>query len=218
MLSAIENAIIARIASAPHEMLGYRLKTVGSCSGQPETEEELAKIANVLPCALVTCMGVAHATDHGTHYAEQGTFAVLCIARSPRNERATRHGGMPGEVGTYQMRDDVLALLCGQTLGLGGQISPLAPYGTRILVNDDLRRLSMSIVVVEFITTWNHPVPADAPLAALPDGLQGAQSPAQAVAAASGITDFKLYAGDWGAPVPRFDDKPLHDEVELHQE
>ncbi|BFR47438.1 DUF1834 family protein [Nitratidesulfovibrio sp. HK-II] len=218
MISAIENAIIARLSSAPRDVLGYGLRRVDSYGGQLEAEDELAKIANVLPCALVTCTGVGRADDNGSHYTERGTFAVLCVARSLRNEQATRHGGKPGEVGTHQMRDDVLALLCGQTLGLGEHISPLVPHGTRILFNGKLRTQAISVVSVEFATNWNHPVPADAPQAALPENTQGATTPAEAVAKAAGITDFTLYAGDWGAPVPLFDGQPLRDVVEFHQE
>lgn len=218
MISAIENAIIARIASVPHSVLGYRLRRVDSYGGQLEADDELAKVVNILPRVMVTCTGVGRADDNGSHYAERGTFAVLCVARSLRNEQATRHGGTPGEVGTLQMRDDVLSLLCGQTLGLGEHISPLVPHGTRIMFNGKLRSLSVSIVAVEFSTSWSHPAPVDAPQAALPKDLQGATTPAEAVAKAAGISDFTLYAGDWGAPVPPFDGQPLHDEVKLPQE
>lgn len=202
MIASVELAIINRLtAASDQDLLGYPLKAE-SYGGQLDNENELAKIANRLPCTLVTCTGVSKGKDNGSSYREEGTFAVLCVARSLRNERATRHGGLPGEVGTYQMRRDVMALLCGQTLGLGNEISPLTPHGTRILFNGQLRSLSLSVVAVEFATGWNVTPAADAITAATLPGEAGA-----------GITNFTFFTGNWDVPVPA-----IRDEVTLNKE
>jgi len=202
VIGAIETALIARLNAAnTQKMLGYPLN-VESYGGQLNTEEDLARFVRRLPCAIVTCTGVGRGEDMGSCFKEQGTFAVLCVARSLRNEQAARHGGMPGEVGTYQIRNDVMTLLCGQTLGLRENIEPLSPYGTRVLFNGMLKNLALSVVAVEFRTAWTVEPAADSDAAELMPGDAGA-----------GITDFTLFSGGWDVPVPG-----IGDEVTLHKE
>lgn len=202
MIASVESAIITRLhAAASQNVLGYPLRAE-SYGGQLDSENELAKIANSLPRALVTCTGVGKATDRGSKYLEEATFAVLCVARSLRNERSTRHGGLTGEVGTYQMRHDIMTLLCGQTLGLRDNIQPLIPHGSRILFNGMLRSMAVSIVAVEFKTSWLVEPAAD--------GSDASSMPGDAGA---GITDFTLLDGSWDVPVPA-----IRDEVALHKE
>ena len=70
---------------------------------------------------------------------------VLAAARSLKNEKATRHGDAV-QVGSYQMIEDIRALIGFNDFGLSG-VDYLRPGRTRTLFNGRLAACSMSILM-----------------------------------------------------------------------
>jgi phage gp37-like protein len=173
MISAIENAIIARIAAAQAAPapngLGYTLKKLATYGG--EFSDGVERIVTDFPAVLLAFGGAQPVKTVGTITQLKGTFSLICCATSLRNEKAARHG-KDGKIGTYQIFTDMLALLTGQTLGL--DITPLTPSGIRPLMNDKAGTQLASIYGLDFETTFS--VEAKAP---------------------TGLDDFETFHGDW---------------------
>lgn len=207
MIAEIENAIADRLRSASeHGYLGYRLKTVASYAGELDTKDELAKLPAMLPAALVTFQREAFEMDRGQgRSVMRASFAVLVAAGNKRNPTAQRHGGA-GEAGAYQIARDALALLADQDLGLGARITRLKPAGVQLFPRARVANLPVTILAVEFQTTYERAGLGDVGTAELPSGLPGGRPLAETMARAAGITDFAAVHADWDAP----DGAPVH--------
>jgi phage gp37-like protein len=136
MIGAIEQAIIGRIQAASEgNVLGYRLRTVKSYGGEL-SPDAINEAIRAFPAVWVVYGGdrppVEIATDRVWRY--QPRFAVYVGASNLRNEAAARQGAAAGEVGSYQILQDVRRLLVGYTLGLA--ITPLVPGEIRTVVQD----------------------------------------------------------------------------------
>ena len=153
MIAAVEEAICARLRSAAElGILGYSLNTVETYGGQLDDMESLRRVAHMLPACFVCCLGERLKDDmNGGRYRMEGRFAVIVAAKNAGNEQARRHGS-PGAVGTYQIRRDVRTLLSDQRLGL--EIDYLVPEGTHPFFTVQTQGLQVSILSVEFSTTW----------------------------------------------------------------
>ena len=88
-----------------------------------------------------------------TRWTVNATFSVLAAARSLKNEEATRHGDAV-HVGSYQMIEDVRALIGFNDFGLPG-VDYLRPGRTRTLFNGRLAACSMSILMQEWTTLYD---------------------------------------------------------------
>ena len=88
-----------------------------------------------------------------TRWTVKATFSVLVAARSLKNEEATRHGDAV-QVGSYQMIEDVRALIGFNDFGLSG-VDYLRPGRTRTLFNGRLAACSMSILMQEWTTLYD---------------------------------------------------------------
>lgn len=147
MLAEIENAIIERIASA--QGLGYRLGEVDSYAGQLDS---LDVAIRVFPAVWVMVKGSGKPKPNGAEkWLIPLTVTVFCSAMNQRGEKWTRHGSA-GSVGSFQILEDVQALLVGQDFGL--EIQPLQPEAFRVLANGKWQNRAISILTHDFGTAY----------------------------------------------------------------
>lgn len=152
MISEIENGIVGRISEANEEnVLGYTLLKVDSYAG--ELNDNMRELLHGLPATLVMFGGADKIKTFSGNSRIQwlAKFNVLCAARSLRNEKTSRFGS-GGEVGSYQITSDVIALLSGQTLGL--EIDPIIPQRVVPVFNNRRDRDLISVYSVELATTF----------------------------------------------------------------
>jgi phage gp37-like protein len=165
-LAAIEDAIKARIAGAK---LPY-LRTVATYGG--ELDDNLAEAIRRFPAVWVAFQSEGEGqrlTTSGSVYRIPATWVVLAAARNLRNEAATRKGDMVN-VGTYQMLEDMRALLAGQDFGL--EIDNLRPGRVRSLTNARFQNLGVSVYAQEWRTAYDYRVAARCAAAQLDNGGQ----------------------------------------------
>lgn len=116
MIGELEDAVVARIKAAQAaELWPYKLLTVETYGGQiaEDTQSTFR-----FPAVFVA---FTRLRKHGM-LGERTRLVtvhltVYVAARNPRNERATRHGDMH-EPGSFQIAEDVIALLENQRLGM----------------------------------------------------------------------------------------------------
>jgi phage gp37-like protein len=119
IIAQVENAIIERLSAASRlGVLGYSLREVDTLP--TDLDDRLPQYVQNFPAAWVAFGGWPEAIDmgQGDVQADGALFHVVVGASSLRNEKAQRHGGAPGEVGSYQLVADVIGLLNGQSFGL----------------------------------------------------------------------------------------------------
>lgn len=159
--ASAEDAIIKRLQEASDSgRLGYRLPEVCSYGGQLDEEALWASIRR-FPAVWVTCGG--HNPKPLSARKMQCTLqlAVMAASRNVRGERQARVGAV-GEVGTYQMLQDVVDLLSGSRLGLA--ITPLRAGRSRTLYNTRMGNEARSVLAMEFAAefTYTNPDPGAA--------------------------------------------------------
>ncbi len=171
MIAAIEQAIIDRIkdAAGVTKPLGYALAAVESYGGEFDTELTLTNTINSFPGVWVVMSGLDRPTDLGDVLRQPITFTLFIATKNRRNEKARRHGAV-GDVGSYQLLEDVRALLKGQTLGL--DIDPLKPGRVRSIFNGQLNALAISLYAADFTTAWVEDVTEPVAEADLPEFLR----------------------------------------------
>lgn len=116
MIGELEDAIVARINAAQAAGLWpYKLLTVETYGGQID---ENTQSTFRFPAVFVAFTRMKQKEMLGERDRLVAVHLVLYIAaRNPRNERATRHGDMH-EPGSFQIAEDVIALLEGQRVGM----------------------------------------------------------------------------------------------------
>lgn len=114
MIGELEDAIIGRI-NALKPSLPYKLPTVESYGGQiSEDKQSTFKF----PAVFVTYHGHKTVKQLGERARIIKVTLIMYVAtRNPRNERSTRQGAM-NEVGSYQLAEDMIALLENQRVGM----------------------------------------------------------------------------------------------------
>lgn len=159
MISAIEDAIIARITAANTATPGFGYKLSGVTSYGGELDDDLNRVVRTFPAVWVTFAGAGKSKAVGTardKWLTPATFAVMVAARNVRGERDTRHGltvnGVIKEVGAYQMLRDISLLLINTDLGL--PISYLKPGAIRTLYNSKLNGQGMAVFAREWHTEY----------------------------------------------------------------
>lgn len=116
MIAAIETAIAERITQASKSgLLGYAFREVASLP--LETDETLAERAQQFPAAWTVFGGYKPIGDKGDDAKVRATFWVVVAAQHLGNE-TLRRLGQGADPGAYQLAEDVVGLLLGQTLGL----------------------------------------------------------------------------------------------------
>lgn len=115
MIGELEDAIIARIQSALSAgLLPYKLPTVETYGGQiaEDTQSTFR-----FPAVFVSFVRSKTRKIGNRGRIMRVELNLYVAARNPRNERATRHGDMH-EPGSYQIIEDMIALLENQSLGM----------------------------------------------------------------------------------------------------
>ncbi|MDP3841055.1 MAG: DUF1834 family protein [Oxalobacteraceae bacterium] len=116
MIGELEDAIVARVNAAQAAGLWpYKLLTVDTYGGQID---ESTQSTFRFPAVFVAFTRMKQQGMLGERSRLVAVHLVLYVAaRNPRNERATRHGDMH-EPGSFQIAEDLIALLENQRLGL----------------------------------------------------------------------------------------------------
>jgi phage gp37-like protein len=198
MIGQIENAILTRIRSASdQDILGYRLRQIKSYGGEFSSETDLRKQAQQLPAVFVTYQEEESDEETNESYRMKASFDVIIIAQNKRNEQAARHGGTTGEIGSYQIRRDILTLLAGQSFGL--EIDELKPVSIRRELDTKLgENLSLSLIIIRFETAYFLPRAPNPKTAELSPG--DATGPSSALSATAGVGSFTHLHIDWDVP------------------
>lgn len=189
----LEQALITRARHAEQAgMLGYKWAHSDSYGGEFDTDAFWLEFRR-FPAIWVTVGG-----DDAQRVGARDTVctikgAVMVGARSPRGERLARYGtGTPGmattptqpgqAVGTYQMMDDVVRLIDGQSFGLGALISPVKVGSIKTLYNTKIGADGISILLAEFTTTYTRTAHRDEPGSPARPILPGVEGADQAAA------------------------------------
>lgn len=116
MIGELEDAIVARIKAAQAAGLWpYKLLTIDTYGGQID---ESTQSTFRFPAVFVAFTRMKQKQMVGERDRMVVVHLTLYIAaRNPRNERATRHGDMH-EPGSFQIVEDLIALLENQRLGM----------------------------------------------------------------------------------------------------
>jgi phage gp37-like protein len=114
MIGELEDAIVDRIKDR-RASLPYKLPTVESYGGQISEEKQSTF---KFPAVFVAFSGSKQTAAIGERDRIMKVDLILYIAtRNPRNERSTRQGDA-NEVGSYQLAEDMIALLENQRVGM----------------------------------------------------------------------------------------------------
>jgi phage gp37-like protein len=209
MVGELEDAIVARINLGQTNVLWpYKLMTIETYGGQ--IAEDTQSVFR-FPAVFVAFTGSRLLKRMGERTRlMQFSVTLYVAARNPRNERATRHGDMH-EAGSYQIAEDMIALLENQSLGLPMQ-EPLIHTGIETLFvarkSDGAKAESILAVPFECQFIWESALPESAN-ATLDDWLQSGQNfylnPADAASATttpdlSAELDFTTVAATSGTP------------------
>jgi phage gp37-like protein len=150
MIATIETAIVETIRAARLPYLRYLGTYGGELDGEPQS------IVRQTPAVWVSYRDESAPDPRNTgrtRWTVKATFSVLAAARSLKNEEATRHGDAV-QVGSYQMIEDVRALIGFNDFGLSG-VDYLRPGRTRTLFNGRLAACGMSILMQEWTALYD---------------------------------------------------------------
>jgi len=222
----LEQAIITRAKHAELAgMLGYKWAHCDSYGGEFDQDVFWGEFRR-FPALWVTVGG-----DDAQRVGSRDVVctikgAVMVGARSPRGERMARYGtGMPGTattptqpgqaVGTYQMMDDVVRLIDGQSFGLGAVISPVKVGNIRTLYNTKIGTDGISILMAEISTTYTRTAHRDEPGSPARPILPGVEGADQAAAAELRHIAVQYMLGGSAAPEHVLIDDIVPDELML---
>lgn len=156
IFAQLEDAVIARVNDASNSnALGYRLASVGSYGGEFDDETFFTQFRK-FPAVWVTVGGDKPRKISAKSWECNLTLAVMVGARNVRGERFTRHGTV-GEVGSYQLAQDVRDLLVGQDFVR--MVSTLDPGPIRTLFNTRQGNEARSVLALEFSTRYTYRAP-----------------------------------------------------------
>lgn len=159
VIARIEDAIKQRIIDAG---LPY-LRTVATYGG--EFDDELSGTVRLFPAVWIAFAGSDRAITKNTArtlFKVNCRFAIMVGAYNPRNEEATRKGSVgKGKivVGTYQMMEDIEALLSGYDPG--DNMDLLMPGRVRTLFASRLNKKGISIIAQDWHSAYLTGAPGD---------------------------------------------------------
>jgi len=196
-MDLIENAIIARLklANGAAGVLGYTLRSINSY-GEQLASENLKQVINSLPAVWVTFLGAQRVAGEDDHQWS-ARFVVIAAHRNARNEKASRLGAA-GEVGVYQIANDIRGLFNGHRLGLA--IDDLSPNAIRLIKSPVLAQNMVNVLAVEFETGWYEGADFEAPALITAENASHAEDPDWV--ARRQLGDFTTFNVAWGPPVP----------------
>lgn len=152
----LEDAAIARVKNASDiNALGYRLAVCESYGGEFDDETFFTQFRK-FPAVWFTVGGDTPKKIGAKTWECTLKLAVMVGSRNVRGERFTRHGSV-GDVGSYQMAQDVRDLLVTQTFD--GMVSGLDLGPLRTLYNTKLGSEGRSVLVQEFSSRYTYRAP-----------------------------------------------------------
>jgi phage gp37-like protein len=192
VIGLIEAAIVERLASSA-PFLDYGLSAAAATEGQFSTAEGIAQVVSGLPGAWVRYQGSGDGPKQmgAARWRIEARFSVLVAAG------ASRQSG--GDVGSYRLSSDVIALLLGQRLGL--DISAFSLLAVSLVPTAPLAQSPVSVLSVDFSTSFVVGALADALSASLADQVAAFAGQADglslAMAQAAEIGDLASSANTW---------------------
>ena len=185
IVAQIEDAMIALIKA---QNFGYSLKTVASYGGELSGDADaIARVLVGFPAVWVTFKGEGKPISHDTQrhrWLVPATFSIYAGARNVRGERFARVGAI-GEVGAYQIADDLRQLFLGKDLGLA--IDYMNPGPRKTLFNANIKGNALAVQSVDFTTKYYLAVTPEAEVDWLHTGIDYFLKPGDAVADASDL-------------------------------
>tara|TARA_B100000686_G_scaffold348019_1_gene438074 strand:+ start:495 stop:1100 length:606 start_codon:yes stop_codon:yes gene_type:complete len=152
MIGQIEQAIIDRIDAANDAgVLGYKLKNVGTWGG--DNSDDLRRFIKSFPAVWVIYAGEAPGRHTSRNQEYTARFNIIVAAQSLRNEKQARRGSI-GNVGSYQVLQDVKALILNNRLGL--DIQPVKPGRVTPLINEKSDGHLASLYGLEVSVTYRQ--------------------------------------------------------------
>ena len=175
MIGAIEQGMIDKLEAVSNTAtLGYEFTGIESYSGQ--LDGHLREIIKSFPAVWIAFAGSKVIKQYVGSTKRKAIFKAFVGAKSLRNEKASRHGAN-GKAGSYQMFQDVIAVLSGETFDL--EISPLEAGDITPLLNNRSDKDLASVYAVDFSTTYTSDV-------SIPDD--------------SDLDDFQTFHSNWDVP------------------
>jgi phage gp37-like protein len=126
-----------------------------------EIDDDVFETVRKLPAVWCTFGGANRPRAVGMSKAKwryDATFVSICAARNITSERAAR-AGTPGELGVYDMLDQVHKLLQGNDFGL--PVLRFEPGAMRVLVNARQRGDGIAAYSQEWHTAWIEQQPPE---------------------------------------------------------
>ncbi len=195
VLGTIENALLARLKAASDSgCLGYRLKTLGSWQGQFDEPEALARMAPLFPGVWAIYTGGGDEPRSQRLWRHHAHWTLVVGTRNLRNATAGRLGGVPGEVGSYQIVQDVRRVLAGQRFGL--EITPVVLGGVTSLWQGPVADQLISLYALDITVGLDLGV-------GVPDGWPSDATPGHGLAGATGglgVASLTTLHLDWDPP------------------
>ena len=186
-IAEVENAMLGDA-----DVLGYKYRTLES---YPEEFDEYLKTeikgGAQFPAAWVVFGGWRRPTQAGRSLQTEAVFMLVVAATNLRTkEKTQRHGGGPGEVGSYQLLKDAAALLHGHRLGLDMGALQLGPCRS-VRPTQTIKELRASVYALEFST-------------ALPIEMDQADG---------ALDDFTGFHANWDVPPVEIETLPADDQA-----
>lgn len=123
-IAKVEDQIIEALKPLLADQPDGYVKEIDTYQGQL-AESTVEEIINVLavnfPAIMVIYLGSRLNEDPTDLYDDVQSWGIFVAAKNLRGEKEARRGGTIGEVGTYQMVEDIKTRLTGNQLGLGVQ-------------------------------------------------------------------------------------------------
>ena len=166
-IAAIENAIIARLTSY------FALRNIAVTIGNPaySGKEHIAEIITDNLTIFLQCSGLhPNPLNAGYGWNVTATYELICAARNLQSREAQRKGvtsldqATMSELGVYQLIDEVLLCLSGQTLtkelatANGLEIEPIIPGAVTALSSDALISANVSAYAINFLVDYNFDI------------------------------------------------------------
>lgn len=153
-LEEAEDAILAALRE--DATIAAYVKSVSSFQGTFEQALQEASLAGD-PAFLVMMAGIEFDERGPLEHVAVVEWHVIVRARNLRGNAYQRKPSAAGEVGTYQMVQDVLRVLTTQDLDLDG-MAAISPAGVELLQANASRDRSLSAYLVVFFSELDHRV------------------------------------------------------------
>lgn len=197
MIAEIETAMLARLNSAKDlGLLGYLVQTIASLGGEFTDSAITAATPALAPGLWVTFLNETKGGEVGWGENRIRIRMRVIVAATTRLSHTDPETGIVS-VGSYQLAADVHTLLSGQRFGL--DIEYLVPHAVTVFQPFQAAVPGLSVLAVDFITTYVAADAPDQPGAAISAGVPTDQGLAQAMTVGAGSTDFARSDATWAS-------------------